>query len=148
MNRAYLPHVLAALVFLGAASAASPARAEEAEELAVFVNKKVQVDALSIAEIKGIFLKQRTTWEKGRTIVCVNANEEARARAAFRSKVLEMSYEDEQEYWRNQKMRGGTSEPATFSNTVKAVFSLPGGISYAFKKDVPADVVKVIATVK
>ena len=94
-----------------------------------------------------MFLKQKTTWSSGESVVCINAPENAAVRKLFRQLVLEMGDTEEATHWSNARIRNQLSPPAEMANTPKAVFRLKNAVSYAFRKDVPDGVVKVVLTI-
>ena len=129
------------------------ARAESPDDIIVFVNKALKVDAVSQDEVKKIFLKKKTSWSPREKIICIHAKKGTPLRNAFRKRVLEMDEKAENVYWQEQKIRHQLAKPPEFANTVKAVFKVKaifktlGAISYAFRKDVPGNVVKTVLVV-
>ena len=121
-----------------------PLNAESPDDLVVFVNNKSGVRSMSVEELKQIFLKKKTRWPGGNKIDCINTPEGTAEREEFRKRILEMSKTEEITYWQNQKIRMQLSPPIEISNTPKAVFRLNGGISYAFRKNLPSGVVKPV----
>lgn len=134
-------------------SSPTSARGESPEDIIVFVNKALKVDSVNLDELKKIFLKQKTSWSAREKIVCINAKEGTPLRSIFRERVLKMDEKSEHVYWQEQKIRHQLTTPAEFSNTIKAVFKVEtifksmGAISYAFRKDVPENVVKTVLVI-
>lgn len=131
------------LVFILTAALPSQLSAESPEDILVFVNSSMAVEALSVAELKQIFLKEKSRWPGGDPIVCIHPKDMS-IRALFRNKVLGMTGTEEDTYWQDQKIRKQLSAPVEMSNTPKAVFKINKSVSYAFRKDLPVGVVKVI----
>ena len=125
----------------------TPSHAESPDDIVVFVHTGVSTNHISVAELKQIYLKQKTSWSGGDNIVCINPPESAAVRKAFRSKVLGMTSVEEERYWSDQKIRRQLFPPPELANTPKAVFKLKNAIGYAYRKDVPAGVVKIVAVI-
>lgn len=117
------------------------------DDILVIVNKSTAVDAISLDELEQIFLKKKTTWPNGQRIVTINTMHNSPLREIFRSKVLEMKADEEATYWEKQKIRRQIERPPEMVNTTKAVFKLKSAISYAFRKDIPANVVKTVLVI-
>ena len=121
--------------------------ADSPNDIVVFGNNGLSVSSVTIDELKQIFLKKKTSWRGGDRIVCINTPSSVPVRAKFREKVLGMSARDEEIYWENQKVRKQLTPPPEMMGTPKAVFKLKNSISYAFRKDVPKNVVKVLLVI-
>jgi len=135
---------LCALVVLAGISVAHAGLAESPNDLVVIVNKSSPMKDLSLDELRQIFLKRKTSWRNGESIVCINAQGADPLRELFREKVLEMSKSEESEYWQKEKVRKQLSAPAEMGNVAKAVFRLKNAVAYAYRKDIPEGVVKVV----
>ena len=59
-----------------------------------------------------------------------------------------MTPSEEATYWENQKIRQQLSPPPEMGSILKAVFKLKNSISYAYRKDVAGDVVKVLLVIE
>lgn len=141
--------LLLSIAFLGTLAlptSSAATGAENPKDIIIVVNRASKVSSLSVDEIREYFLRIRRTWPDGKKVVPVNAKQPA-LRNLFRQKVLSMSGADEQRYWQDQMIRGGSDTPPEFDNTLKATFSLPGAISYVFRKDLIENVVKVVAVI-
>ena len=57
-------------------------------------------------------------------------------------KVRDMNTASEQAFRQEQHMKKGFSAPSVFSNTLKAVFSVKGSISYGYRKECKAGLAK------
>ena len=126
-----------------------PAVSETASpnDILVIVNKSADIDSISMGELAQIFLKEKTSWSNGQRIIPINAREGGDLRKSFRTKALAMRTSEEEIYWENQKIRSQLNPPVEMSNTPKAVFKLKYAISYAFRRDLPDNVVKVILVI-
>ena len=122
----------------------SVCHAESPNDILVIANKKIKIDSITPEELKQIFLKKKTTWINGDRIICINAPSTSAERAIFREKILGMSENEENTYWEKQKIKRQLTSPSEMRSIVKAVFKLSNGISYAYRKDVPPNVVKVL----
>ena len=118
--------------------------AESPDDIVVFVNPSSRVAEMTKAELRQLFLKQKTTWSSGEAVVCINAPSSSELRKQFRSIVMEMSETEEATHWANARIRSQVSPPAEMVNTPKAVFRLKNAVSYAFRKNVPPGVVKIV----
>lgn len=140
--------------FLAAAAMAvtliqSPASVDAADEspndLLIIANKSLGASRVSVSDLRAVFLKKKTTIH-GHRVVPINPKGSAAARKEFRRKVLGMSGPEEADYWEDQKIKSGLTEPTSFSNTVKAVFKVRGGVSYCYRKDFKEGAAKILAT--
>jgi len=113
------------------------------DDLLIVANNSVSTDHVSVTQVRDYFLKKRSTWPGGDKAIPVNAKDKA-LREAFRKRVLLMSADEEQRYWQNQMVRSAAKAPPEFSNPLKAVFKLKGGLSYVFRKDFPGKIVKIV----
>jgi hypothetical protein len=135
--------VITSLVMVGFAIVPMSGKTEN-NTLIVFVNKSVSISALSLDEVRRVFLKVRTTLKDGSRAVPVNAKAGSALRKAFVQKVLGMDELEETRYWQVQKIKRGVVPPSEFNNTQKAVYSLAGGIGYCFASDHISTVNKVV----
>lgn len=124
-----------------------PARGTaDSDPLLIIVNNKVPVTALSQAEVKQIFLKQRQNWSSGGKMVPMNAKPGSPARAAFQNKILGMDENGEKAYWQEQKIMTGLTPPAEISNVPKAVFTVERSIGYCLKSQHKSGTSRVVLT--
>ncbi len=128
-------------------STAFVSNADSPDDIVVFVNNASSVKEVSVAELKQIFLKKKNNWQGGDRIVCINAEEGTPLREAFRQKVLEMTATEEATYFENQRIRFQLVAPADMGNGPKAVFKMKAAVAYAYRKDVPAGVVKIVLVI-
>lgn len=124
----------------------SAASEENPHDILIVANLATKVNVISVEELRECFLKIKKTWPDGSRLIPINSTQ-PELRNLFRQRVLMMSAEDEQRYWQDQLIRNGEHAPPTFSNTLKVAFSLPGTVSYVFRKDFLPNVVKVVAVI-
>ena len=123
--------------------AASPARTH----LAVIVNRSNPIDALGRAELRALFLAERTTWGHGRRVtVTLREPGQAERTAALRL-IYGMSEADLTRHFLHQTFTGGSSGGprtlATAEGVKRFVFNVPGAIGVVRLGDVD-DTVKVL----
>lgn len=133
------------LVFVVALAAGStPARGESADDILVIANKSVSVGSISKNELRDIFLKKKTSWGRGGQAIPLHAAEGSELRAEFRKRVIAMSRAEEQLYWQQFQIKKGEPQPASFGNTLKAVFKIRGSVSYVYRSQYKEGVAKVL----
>lgn len=123
----------------------APTMAESPDDLLIIVNKKFKYSSLSITEVKRIFKKEMTTY-KGISVKPIHSKLDSPLRHLFVSKVMGMNLSTEQKYWQDMMVKKGLRPPSELSNTVRAVFSAPGAISYCFRKDFSPATAKIVLT--
>ena len=128
------------LIMLGGAK-------ESPDNILVIVNKTNPVDSLDKAELKKIFLGKKTHWDDGRTLIPINAKGGTALRSQWRSKVLELTKQEEEQYWQRMTAKLIGKEPKAFGERIRAVFKLKNSISYITRSEFTADVVKVVAVI-
>ena len=140
--------VLAAAALLRAAPEARLATSPPKQEsLAIIVNQSNSVDELSLAELRAVFLGERSHWPNGRRITLVMMEQGQPEREAILREICRLSEAD----FRRRILQGlFTGEvlvsPKTLATPVgvrKFVFNVPGAIGYLRPEDVDASV-KVI----
>jgi ABC-type phosphate transport system substrate-binding protein len=134
-----------AIAALLLASLPTSTRAESPNDLLIVVNKSVSASNVDVAEVKAVFLKNKTSLS-GDTVFPLNAKSDSDLRAAFRKLVLKMSEEKEKGFWEDEKVKKGVEPPPETAGTLKAVFSKSGGISYVFRKDYKDGTAKIVAS--
>jgi ABC-type phosphate transport system substrate-binding protein len=134
-----------AIAALLLASLPTSTRAESPNDLLIIVNKSVSASNVDAAEVKAVFLKNKTSLS-GDTVFPLNAKSDSDLRAAFRKQVLKMSEEKEKGFWEDEKVKKGVEPPPETAGTLKAVFSKSGGISYVFRKDYKDGTAKIVAS--
>ncbi len=121
--------------------------AESPHDILIIANVAIQANAVSMQELRDIFLKERTYWSKGGRAIPVHYREGSDLRNAFRTIVLGFQPNEEKTYWQERFIKTGTEAPPSFSNTQKAVFKLRGSVSYIFRKDYREGVSKILLVV-
>lgn len=144
MKKARYKYIIFGLCWLFALGFPWKAAAESPDDIVVFVNQVAKVKSVSIAELRQLFLKQKTSWASGEQVVCINAPDGTPLRNQFRQQVLAMSEAEEATHWETVRIRNQTLAPSEMLNTPKAVFRLKNAVSYAFRKDVPNGVVSIL----
>jgi len=134
-----------AILVLALSGMTSFARAESPNDLLIVVNKSVSASNVDAAEVKSIFLKNKTSLS-GDTVFPLNAKSDSDLRAAFRKQVLKLSEEKEKGFWEDEKVKKGVEPAPETAGTLKAVFSKSGGISYVFRKDYKDGTAKIVAS--
>ncbi len=122
----------------------SSAAAQNPQDILVVVNQQAEVAETTPQELKNIFLKKKSFWRAGSQVIPIHAREGSPLRDAFRQQLLAMTSTEEQEYWKNSKIKKGLTEPTSFSNTQKAVYKLRSAVSYVFRADFKEGVAKVV----
>ena len=129
------------LSLLGAAPNA--ARAQEAEPLAIVVNRNNPLSEISLADLRRVFRGQRSRWTNGRRVTLVMRDPGAPERDAILRSLYGL---DELEYRRSYLravVSGEAEAPKTLvSNTgvLRFVYNVPGAIGYVRARDVDASV--------
>jgi len=129
------------LLIPGVSSAQSP------DDILIIANKSAPESSMSLAELKQIFLKKKSSWSNGNKIVAINAQDNSQVRRDFRKLVLDMTDTEELTYWEKQKIKKQIGAPTELQSRTKAVFKLKNAISYAYRKEVQKDVVKVLLVI-
>jgi hypothetical protein len=120
------------------------ANAEGPEDILVIANKSVTDDYLKLEDLVSIFLKKRKSWRSGTKVVPINAKKGTAIREQFLNRLLDMTAEEEATYWEKQKITKGVEPPPEFSNNLKAVFHLKGGVTYVYRNEFPEGVAKIL----
>ena len=126
-------------LFLGAALACAPARADE---LLVIGNASIEVTSLSVSEISSIYLLKTTAWPDGTRIVPVNREATSEARAIFTRQVLRVDTEALAAYWNEMHFKGRL--PPLIQESDQAVLAfvqkVPGALGYIRASTPPVNV--------
>jgi ABC-type phosphate transport system substrate-binding protein len=108
--------------------------------IAVIVNPGVGVESVSLTELRNIFLGTQTFWKDGTPVVAFVRAPSARERSVLLSRVLHMTENQYQQYWRKQRQSGKrVSEPvAVVSNgmQMEAVLRHNGAVALVSISDV------------
>ena len=134
------------LVMFSLSQPCSYAAAQSPNDILIIVNNASDIGKITPDELKQLFTKRQSSLGKT-NVICLNSRTGTSIRDAFRERVLEMGQNEEQNYWEQAKIKHQLTPPPEFPTTVKAVFKLKKAISYAYRKDVPPNVVKVILVV-
>jgi phosphate transport system substrate-binding protein len=122
---------------------AAPARTH----LAVVVNRSNPTDALGRAELRALFLGERTTWRHGRRVTVLLREPGQAERTAALRLIYGMSEADLTRHFLHQTFTGGTGAAprtlATAENVKRFVVNVPGAIGVVRLTDVD-DTVKAI----
>jgi len=120
---------------------------EKKHSLAVIVNRSNPVENVSFAELRKIFLGERSHWSNGRRITVVMLDSGRPEREAVIRNVYQMKERDFNRYFMQATFVGEVfSAPKTLATPTgarKFVFNLPGAIGYVPVDDVD-DSVKVV----
>jgi hypothetical protein len=142
---------LGLFALLAALGIACPAAADGPDDILIVANKSVQENALSLDEVRLIFLKKRRVWASGQDIVVLHDQSTTALRHRFGAEVLGMTVGDEMRYWRDEAVRSSLKAPKEIETKgherLRAVFSKKGAISYVLRRDYVKDVVKILAVV-
>lgn len=114
----------------------------------IVVNKANPVKALTLIELRRIFMKQTRMWPHAEPMVPVDWDSTTHMRRAFSQVVMNRSVREMAEYWVQQSMTQGLSPPSTLRSAraiLRFVASVPGAIAYvpASEVDETVNVVKV-----
>lgn len=134
----------AVLFFIGTFAQPIPSRADSPEDILIIVNKNVMEKGVTLDDVRDIFLKKRTRWDKSGKAVPVNASKNSKLRNEFISRVLEMTPNEEIAYWQARKIKNGVDPPVSFANNQKAVFHLKGAISYVYRSELLQNVAVIL----
>ena len=117
------------------------------ESLAIIVNRENPVENLSMAELRAVFLGERSHWANGRRITLVMMEPGQPERDTLLRDVCRMSESDLRRRYLQGLLTGEVLvSPKTLSSPAgvrKFVFNVPGAIGYLRPEDVD-DSVKVI----
>ncbi len=136
--------LFSAVVAVGIFFSAYDALADDPNDILIVANRNVNVKAVTVEELRSLFLKKRVNWKGGKKAIPVNAPPKSDLRQAFQVKVLGMGRSDETSYWQKKKITSGITPPPEFRKMLKAVFSLKGSVGYVYRKDHIDNVVKVL----
>ena len=118
--------------------------AQDAEPLAIVVNRNNPLTEISLADLRRVFRGQRSRWTNGRRVTLVMRDPGTPERDAILRSVYGL---DEAEYRRSflqAVFSGQTSDaPKTLASSngvVRFVYNVPGAIGYVRARDVDASV--------
>ena len=140
VGRHTLPLFVAALLMTDSRTHADE---QSKETLYIITNRSVSIDDISVSDVVHIFKKDKTQIG-GVKVFPFHASKNSPLRAAFLSKVMNMSLSDETRYWEIQKIQNGRSPPSEVRDTLKAVFTMKKGISYCFASQYKENIAKIL----
>lgn len=117
--------------------------AEPAEPLAVVVGKQGPLEALSLPELKRLFMGESVVGPQGQKLIALNRDPKSAERVGFDRSVLGMSPEAAARYWIDRKIRGQSSAPKAIEPAAvlqRVVAKLGGAIAYVRAREVSPDV--------
>ncbi len=114
------------------------------EDLAIIVNKSNPVDNISLADLRKIFLAERSRWPNGRKVTIVMREQGRAERAAALKLIYQMREQDFNRHFLNIKFTGeALDEPKLLASTdgmIKFVFNVQGAIGYARASEIDSTV--------
>lgn len=131
------------LVFATCWFGTARALAESPDDILVIVNKAFTLKSVSEGELRDIFLRRKETWSNGLRAVPVHAKN-AQLREDFSQRLLNMNRAEESLFWQQYQIKTGKSQPASFENTLKAVFKLEGAVSYVYRSQYRHGVANIV----
>lgn len=144
---AILVVILATAVLVEPISQSRVQAARPKESLAIIVNRENPVENMSMAELKNVFLGERSHWPNGRRITLVMMETGQPERDTVVRDVCRMSESDFRRRFLQGLLTGEVLvSPKTLATPVgvrKFVFNVPGAVGYLRPEDVD-DSVKVI----
>ena len=137
-NTALVVFTVLAMAF---SASGEPAQADDPMDILVIGNNSLGVGQITPSDLSDIYLGRKTA-VGGAKVVPLHAK--GALREAFAQRALQMSADEEANFWEEQKIRSGATAPTAFGNPLKAVFSIKGAIGYCYRKDYREGVVKVL----
>lgn len=123
-----------------------PAAAVAADPIRVIVHPS-RAAALSEADVRAIYLKQRRLWGDGQAMVPINREAGSDARERFSILLLAQSSERLAGYWNQRYFEAGEFPPATLASqaaVVRFVAGNPNALGYVVGEPVDDSVVIVL----
>ena len=123
-----------------------PGRAEAdagAGPLAVVVGKNSPVDALSLYELKHLYLGEYVNGPDGKRLIALNRGLGSSERIGFDALVLEMTPDQATAYWIDRRIRGQSGSPRAIvpaDLAQRIVGHLEGGVTYVRLDELRPDV--------
>ena len=121
----------------------STAHAQDAEPLAIVVNRNNPLSEISLADLRRVFRGQRSRWTNGRRVTLVMRDPGAPEREAILRSLYGL---DETEYRRSHMraiVSGEAEAPKTLASNngvLRFVYNVPGAIGYVPARDVDESV--------
>jgi ABC-type phosphate transport system substrate-binding protein len=120
------------------------AQAQDAEPLAIVVNKSNPTSEISLAELRRVFRGQRSRWTNGRRVTLVMRDPGAPERDAVLRTLYGLHEEEYRRTFLQALFTGEASDaPKTLASNngvVRFVYNVPGAIGYVRARDVDASV--------
>lgn len=140
--KAFLPLI----VLLSGMTTTHTAHAESPDDILVVANLGVNKNGLGVNEARDIFLKQKTSWGGGASIIPINSTD-PKLREEFRTRVIRMTAAEEKKYWQSRKIKDGVQEVPSFTNILKVIFKLRGAVSYMYRSQFVKGIAKVLLVI-
>jgi ABC-type phosphate transport system substrate-binding protein len=123
----------------------------QAREIAVVVNEKAPVSAITASELKDIYLGEKTFWDSVK-IKPIDQEGGSSIRAGFLTGVLKTTAESYDSYWTKKLFQDGGVSPSkkkSSGEVLDAVAQDVGTIGYVYKDEISGKAgVKVVFTSK
>ena len=120
--------------------------AENPNDILVVANKKLEVNSVSIEVLKEVFHKQKTAWTTGVRATPIHSKD-SKLKQQFIQKLFNHDIAGEEAFWQDEKIRSGSTPPPELANTLKAIFHLPGGVSYVYRSQHVEGVAKILLVI-
>jgi hypothetical protein len=109
------------------------------EAMAVVISSEMQLQNLTLYELKSLYLGGRMLGLDGRYLIPLNRGNSSVERLEFDRVVLRMSSEAAARYWIDRRIRGQSGSPKAIdpsSVMQRVVRKLPGAIGYVLRSEV------------
>ena len=130
------------MVSFGTASAQDEVVASSA--IAIVVHQDTEVDNLTLAELRSIFLAERQFWQDRKRIILLVRAPQSDERDFVLNKIYQMSEAQFRQYWIGKMFRAevprGPKIVFSTDMTLELVIAIPGSISFMRVGDVSDDV--------
>jgi ABC-type phosphate transport system substrate-binding protein len=141
-NNKFMPVIFRTLALMILCAVIAP-RAHAGDAIVVIVNSANPIDNLSTAELKKLFLSDRSHWDTGKSVAPVIVSAGAAERTAFLKIVCSMNDGDFNKYFLQAAFTGKSATPpkeVSSSGAVKSfVASSPGAIGFVKAGDFHGD---------
>jgi ABC-type phosphate transport system substrate-binding protein len=111
-----------------------PARAQDAEPLAIVVNRNNPLSEISTADLRRLFRGQRSRWSNGRRVTLVMRDPGTPERQAILRSLYGLAEEEYRRTYLQAVFSGEASDaPKTLASTngvLRFVYNVPGAIGY------------------
>jgi ABC-type phosphate transport system substrate-binding protein len=130
---------LGALLLALLAAAPRTSRAQNAEPLAIVVNRDNPLSEISLADLRRLFRGQRSRWSDGRRVTLVMRDPGAPEREAILRSLYGLHEEEYRRTYLEAVFSGVASDaPKTLASTngvLRFVYNVPGAIGYVRARD-------------